>query len=113
MIVAKALYRMCLWFYLNGSLGHISNSLFMVGHKALYDDVVPSLPDDVWDDACEEDYVRCNDPYWDAGMSWDNPIVWEDEEVYIVYEGECNMCGRERNINDSGYCSQCWQVWNG
>lgn len=25
---------------------------------------------------------------------------------------ECKMCGKERNVNKEGYCSQCWQVWN-
>ena len=44
----------------------------------------------------------------ETGMTWDNPLIMGDEEVYIVWEGECNMCGRERNINSSGYCSQCW-----
>jgi len=93
-------------------LSHMSNSLFLAGHRILYEGVTPSLPDGVRDDANEEDYVRSNDPHNEYGQTWDNPIVWDDEEYYIVYEGECNMCGRERNINDSGYCSQCWVIWN-
>lgn len=45
--------------------------------------------------------------------SWDEPfMIVDDEEVYLSYEGECNMCGKERPVNDEGYCSSCWQVWN-
>lgn len=45
--------------------------------------------------------------------SWDTPaFIWDDEEIYLSYDGECVMCGKERPVNDEGYCSSCWQVWN-
>jgi len=28
------------------------------------------------------------------------------------YSCECKMCGGERPLNDDGYCSRCWQIWN-
>ena len=27
-------------------------------------------------------------------------------------DDECKMCGKERILNNEGYCSSCWQVWN-
>lgn len=46
------------------------------------------------------------------GETWDDPMILDGEELYIGWEAECAMCGKERVINDSGYCSQCWQIWN-
>jgi len=28
------------------------------------------------------------------------------------YEDECKMCGRERYLNNKGYCASCWTIWN-
>lgn len=25
---------------------------------------------------------------------------------------ECKMCGKEWSLNEEGYCSQCWVIWN-
>jgi len=44
--------------------------------------------------------------------TWDNPDIVGDEEVYVVWEGECEMCGLERLINDTGYCAHCWAALN-
>lgn len=88
------------------------HELFMAWHKEKYGEIPPSTPDDVYEDALIEEYAREYPLDDDRGLSWDNPLILGEEEVYICYEGECSMCGRERNINDSGYCSQCWVNWN-
>lgn len=43
-----------------------------------------------------------------------NAEFWyEDDPDYTeIDDDECVMCGKERSLNDKGYCSQCWQVWN-
>lgn len=43
---------------------------------------------------------------------YDPEYDYDDNEVTVVYDTECNMCGRERLCNSEGYCSPCWQVWN-
>jgi len=37
---------------------------------------------------------------------------YDDDYYEPPYESECNMCGRERSLNEHGYCSQCWVIWN-
>ena len=27
-------------------------------------------------------------------------------------EHDCKMCGKGRSLNNEGYCSSCWQIWN-
>jgi len=67
-------------------------------------------------------------PYDDIRFSgWDDPddddgdmFEYENEYADIEFFGdyeldegqECNMCGKERSLNDQGYCSQCWTIWN-
>lgn len=111
-MMSKILYRSVLWLYVNGYLGLNRNEVFMEAHRVVYGGVAPSMPEDVYEEAVIEDYARYFMPEDGRGLSWDNPLIIEDEEAYICYEGECSMCGRERNINDSGYCSQCWVIWN-
>jgi len=38
---------------------------------------------------------------------YDEPILEE-----APWDDECVMCGKERQLNLEGYCSQCWQIWN-
>lgn len=73
-----------------------------------YDDIRFSW----WDDPDEDDDTEYDgDEPLDA--SWDRPaFVWDEEEIYLAYDGECVMCGKERPVNGEGYCSSCWQVWN-
>lgn len=80
-----------------------------------YDDIRFSW----WDDPDDDDEMpnthaplgdEPDDPIY---ASWDEPaFIWDDEEIYLSYDGECVMCGKERPVNDEGYCSSCWQVWN-
>lgn len=39
-------------------------------------------------------------------------VMWDDDIEYEDMTSECKMCGKERILNDEGYCSECWQVWN-
>lgn len=36
----------------------------------------------------------------------------QSEEFSIYIDVECKMCGCERSLNDEGYCSSCWVIWN-
>lgn len=58
------------------------------------------LPDD-WDDSDPNQYGEMID------MGYD--YEFEDDFTDLP---ECVMCGKERNVNDKGYCSECWQIWN-
>lgn len=80
-----------------------------------YDDIRFSWWDDPDDGDDDEVLDMGGDLFDDTPLeaSWDEPaFIWDDEEIYLAYEGECAMCGRERPCNDEGYCSRCWQVWN-
>lgn len=41
-------------------------------------------------------------------LEYNDPGSGETEPDYP----ECKMCGKERNVNNEGYCSQCWAIWN-
>ncbi len=38
----------------------------------------------------------------------------ENDEITEIqdYSGDCKMCGGDKPLNDAGYCSWCWQIWN-
>lgn len=38
-------------------------------------------------------------------VEWPQP-AWRYEEP------ECKMCGKDVSLNDEGYCSSCWMIWN-
>jgi len=37
---------------------------------------------------------------------------WRAELALSMWDDECKMCGKDRSLNDEGYCSSCWQIWN-
>lgn len=39
-------------------------------------------------------------------------IVPKEPEAIQYEEPICKMCGKEWSLNEEGYCSQCWVVWN-
>jgi len=50
------------------------------------------------------------DPHY-AGDAYDR-YEYDDDDDYEPFEDECKMCGKERPLNEQGYCSQCWVIWN-
>ena len=67
-----------------------------------YDDIRFSHWDDPEDDMTDDDSYEYYDDY-----------DYEDTYEEFYADGmECVMCGRERSLNDDGYCSSCWTIWN-
>lgn len=64
------------------------------------DEDLSFLPDD-WEDSDPNQYGEVID------MGYD--YEFEDDEPFTQ---ECVMCGKERVLNEKGYCSECWQIWN-
>lgn len=49
----------------------------------------------------EQEPIEPEPPYYDY-----------DFINHSMFDDECKMCGKERNLNNEGYCSPCWQIWN-
>lgn len=47
-----------------------------------------------------------------AEVEMDEPVYDEDILEEEPWDSECVMCGCERKLNNEGYCSSCWQIWN-
>jgi len=65
-------------------------------------------------DPNDDDIENTDEDYEDDGHFFGDEWIdtYEDDMPLEGFDGECNMCGRERFLNDEGYCSFCWQVWN-
>lgn len=47
-----------------------------------------------------------------AEVEMEEPMYDEDILEEEPWDDECVMCGRERRLNQEGYCSSCWAIWN-
>lgn len=68
-----------------------------------YSCIQAGIPDD--DDDIEDEHDLMDyEPSWRALLALDHGYS-------EPYDSECVMCGKERSLNDEGYCGSCWTVW--
>jgi len=78
-----------------------------------YDDIRFSWWDDPDDEDNEEMFIDDDDSDSENDATYYR-IIKADHDNYDdePFTQECKMCGKERTLNEEGYCSQCWLIWN-
>lgn len=106
----KDVYLGDLWCYIHIVQGVNDNLWFEKEHRDVYGGVIPSWPDEMWDEAQDENCARDLDALaaeMDFGVMM-LPVI--NGHVYMLVVGPCVACDAVTLINIEMQCFRCGQA---
>jgi len=100
-------YKMDLKLYRAGVFGHILGTAFMAGHRLTYGDVMPSMPDEVFEEAEDENAARYLDDIAEEMGKGAIMLPVINGEAHLLVVDVCAICQHTTLLNIDMECFRC------